>query len=194
MLLRCSFYGVSGSIPGASDEALAGQADRVLAALAARRASAAQSSGVAALTAIFGNDFVVLPRFTPPERAALQAAFAQSQALLADAPDASDRWLRQLTHVRPAIGRLDLALSAAQALAAEALYPPALTLAQLPPPATLPDRWLALPIDPARPPARGRVRPKDRPWTRFQMSERVGAVGAITVTPCFKAGVSAIPE
>jgi hypothetical protein len=156
-LLRCSSYGVSGSIPGAADDALTGQAERVLAALEPRRTRAAQSQGVDVLTAIFGNDFVVLPRFTPPERAALQAAFAQSHALVADAPEAPDRWLRQLTHVRPAIGRLDLALSSAQALVTEALYPPAITLAQLPPPANLPDRWLALPIDSARPPARGRV-------------------------------------
>jgi hypothetical protein len=87
----------------------------------------------------------------------LQTAFAQSATLVASDPQAPARWLRQLTYTHTGVSRLDLALSAAQALAGGALYPPALTLAQMPPPSTLPDRWLALPIEPANPPQKGRV-------------------------------------
>ena len=52
-----------------------------------------------------------------------------------------------------------MALSAAQALNAGAvsLYPPSLLLGQIPPPATAPDRWLALPVDPTNMPQPGRV-------------------------------------
>src|SRR5262249_25092289 len=84
-----------------------------------------------------------------------QAAFAQSGQLIASDAQAPARWLRQLTYVRPAIGRLDLAMSAAQALVGGDIYPPTLVLGQLPP--ASPDRWLALPIDPAHPPANGRL-------------------------------------
>jgi hypothetical protein len=50
-----------------------------------------------------------------------------------------------------------MAMSAAQVLSSAALYPPALTLGQVPPPTTPPDTWLGLPIDPTNPPDKGRV-------------------------------------
>ncbi len=167
-LLQCSCYGVAGAIPGTTggaDPDLAARAASVTAALQARhdKASAvdlgtARLAGFASVfDAIFGGDFVVLPQFAPPAPATLQGAFAQSSSLVAADPQAPVRWLRQLTHVHPAISRLDMALSAAQALSGGALYPPSLTLGQVPPPATLPDRWLGLPLDPARPPNKGRV-------------------------------------
>jgi hypothetical protein len=167
-LLSCGFYGVPGAIPASTtgqDPALAGQASSVIAALKGRynkvaglNLTTAQVADLAGLfKTIFGNDFVVLPQFTPPNLAALQAAFGQSSALVASDAQAPARWLLQLTHVRPAASRLDMALSAAQALKGGALYPPALLLAQMPPPPAPPDRWLGLPLDPANLPKKGRV-------------------------------------
>jgi hypothetical protein len=48
-------------------------------------------------------------------------------------------------------------MSAAQALSTGALYPPTLSLGQVPPPATPPDVWLGLPINTSNPPDKGRV-------------------------------------
>jgi hypothetical protein len=168
-LLQCSYYGVPGSIPATTtgpDPALETQATSVLQVLNQRSAqlpplaaigTASLADLTGALTTIFGSAFVVLPQFTPPDLSTIQGAFGQSAALVASDPQAPIRWLRQLTHVRPAIGRLDLALSAAQVLTGGTLYPPALTLGQLPPPTAPPDIWLGLPIDPANPPDKGRV-------------------------------------
>jgi hypothetical protein len=167
-LLQCSWYGVAGAIPNTSvgpDPTLGDQAQRVIDLLQARFKKA---SAVALATAqladfegffktIFADDFAVLPRVTPPDLATLQAAFGQSATLLAGDPQAPTRWLRQLAHVRPGVSRMDLALSVAQSFGVKQIYPPALTLAQVPPPATAPDRWLGLPIDPANPPQKGRV-------------------------------------
>jgi hypothetical protein len=128
---------------------------QVLAALTARQSAAASAADADVFGIVFGEDFVVLPRFTAPSQAAVQSAFAQSAQLVSTDAQAPARWLRQLTYVRPGMSRLDAALSSAQALVSAAVYPPALTLGQLP--AATPDRWLALPIDPANPPAKGRV-------------------------------------
>jgi len=98
-----------------------------------------------------------LPQFTPPNLAALQAAFGQSAALTASDAQAPARWFRQLTHIRTGVSRLDMALSAAQALSASAVYPPSLLLGQIPAPLSGTDQWLALPLDPANPPQKGRV-------------------------------------
>ena len=119
----------------------------------ATRASA--GSQLRCSATIFGDDFVVLPRFTPPDFASLQSAFSQSAALVAGDPQAPARWLTQLTHIRPGISRLDAAYSLAQLLGASHADPSALLLGQLP--ATAGDKWLGLGIDPANPPAKGRV-------------------------------------
>jgi hypothetical protein len=167
-LLRCSFYGVTGAIPNTSsgpDPNLANQAASVLAALQARYTRAAGVNVATAQAAdlegisqsIFGDDFVVLPQFTAPNLSTLQNAFSQSASLVAGDTQAPSRWFRQLTHVRPGISRFDIALSAAQALNGASIYPPSLLLAQVPPPVTPPDRWLALPLNPANPPQQGRV-------------------------------------
>jgi hypothetical protein len=169
-LIQCSFYGVAGAIPNTTsgpDPNLATQAASVLASLQVRYTKAAAVNVATAQVAdlegifqtIFGNDFVVLPQFTPPNLATLQSAFGQSAALVSTDALAPLRWFRQLTHVRPGISRLDMALSAAQALntGSSSLYPPSLLLGQVPPPATSPDRWLALPVDPANMPQQGRV-------------------------------------
>ena len=165
-LLRCSFYGVAGSIPLSSrglDPGLSAQAASVAAVLQDRlsQASAVAVAGapVADLVAIpktiFGDDFVVLPRFIPPDFPSLQTAFAQSSSLVASDPQAPARWIAQLSHLRPGISRLDAALTLAQLLGASNADPSALLLGQLP--ATANDRWLGLGFDPANPPARGRV-------------------------------------
>ena len=79
--------------------------------------------------------------------------FAQSAAMRAVDPQALDRWLLQLSHLRPAAERLDFAMSTSQLLGAP--RPAPLDLAQLP--VTADDRWLGLPVDPGQPPAQGRV-------------------------------------
>ena len=167
-LAQCSLYGIPGSVPASAsgaDPALATQAstvtavlqDRLKKAQAVNLATAQLSDFQTVFQSIFGAAFTVLPRFTPPDLATLQAAFAQSTALVASDPVAPARWFRQLTHVHDSAARLDTALSCAQALNGTAVYPPAFTLGQLPPPASDPDRWLALPLDPAHMPNKGRV-------------------------------------
>ena len=167
-LLQCSFYGVPGVIPNTSsgpDPNLANQSASILTNLQARLAKASAvnipTAQLPGLTAIFkticGDDFLVLPQFTPPNLSTLQSSFAQSASLVSSDSLAPSRWFRQLTHVRPAVSRLDLALSSAQALNSTPIYPPSLLLGQVPPPTTPPDRWLALPLDPANPPQQGRV-------------------------------------
>jgi hypothetical protein len=162
-LLSVSGYGVSGSIPlpgQPAGPALAAQATQVLDQLTQRAAAAQQitlpatttQAAIAVIQAIIGNDAAILPHLTPPGLAALQSAFAESATMLAADPQAADRWLLQLSHIRPAVEQLDLASALTRLLGADK---PQLTVAQLP--ATPGDRWLGLPIDPASPPASGRV-------------------------------------
>ncbi len=157
-LMACAYYGVTGATPSTiTDANLAAQVTSVTSVLGGRIAQATAPGAAPAdvLTAIFGKDFVVLPRFTPPDQSDLVNAFGQSASLVASDPTAPTRWITQLTHVRPAISRLDAALCLAQALAGPELSPAAPTLGQFP--YTTGDRWLGLPIDPANPPAKGRV-------------------------------------
>jgi hypothetical protein len=167
-LLQCGFYGVSGSIPNSTsgkDPVLAQQSASVRGILQARLTKASAVSIVTAapsdlqsiFSTIFGGDFVVLPRFTPPSLPILQSALSQSSALISSDTQAPTRWFRQATYTHPGVSRLDLTLSAAQAIGEGSFYPPTLLLGQVPPPATMPDRWLALPIDPANPPQKGRL-------------------------------------
>jgi hypothetical protein len=102
---------------------------------------------------ILGQAAIVLPHVAPAGLAALQSAFAQSAAMRAVDPQALDRWIFQLSHIRPAVERFDLAMTTTALLGAASTPP--LTLGQLPMVAN--DRWLGLPIDPANPPATGRV-------------------------------------
>ena len=166
-LLQCSLYGVTGSIPNTTtgpDPVLADQASRVIAELQTRwKKGMAPDLSTAQLAdyeqifkTVFADDFAILPRVTPPDLTPLQTAFRQSATLTASDAQAPARWLRQLAHVRPAISRMDLALSAAQAFTVSPIYPPALTLAQLPA-VPAPDRWVGLPLDPSNPPQKGRL-------------------------------------
>jgi hypothetical protein len=164
-LLTASSYGVAGSIPltaSGPDAGLADQAASVIKTLQARfdhastvnLAPASLEDLLGVFTTIFG-ELAVLPRMTPPDLASLQAAFGQSGSLVASDPAAPARWFRQITYVRAGVSRLDQALTLAQVLGGAAVSPPDPLLGQLP--ITSGDRWLALPIDPAQPPARGRV-------------------------------------
>ena len=141
-LLRTSLYGVSGSIPLTSsgpDPALADQAASVVKTLQARRAKAAEVNIATAPLAdvlsvfqtIFG-DFAVLPELTPPDLVSLQSAFAQSAALVASDAGAPARWLQQLTYVRPAISRLDMAGSLSQLLGGAGVPASSPLLGQIP--------------------------------------------------------------
>jgi hypothetical protein len=163
-LLKCSWYGVTGSIPNVPDSALADQAQSVITELQARWKKGMAPDLTTAQFAdyqqifksVFSDDFAILPHITPPDLAQLQTAFSQSGSLTAGDAQAPTRWLRQLAHMRPGISRMDLALSVAQAFSTNLIYPPALELAQLPAVAA-PDRWIGLPIDPANPPQKGRL-------------------------------------
>ncbi len=165
-LLKCSYYGVSGSIPlttSGPDPDLSSKAPSVSKALHAR---VSQASSVAIATAsvddltgliqtIFGADFMVLPHLTPPDLVSLHSAFGQSTSLVAGDPQAPARWMMQLTHLRPGISRLDSALTLAQLVGDSTIAPQDLKLAQLPEIAN--DKWLGLGIDTANPPSKGRI-------------------------------------
>jgi hypothetical protein len=160
-LLAASYYGVAGSVPSAiTDTGLADQAASVLKLLGERAtkalsvtiATAPQDDVTGVFTTVFSDGFTVLPRFKPPDIPSLKSAFQQSASLVSSDPAAPARWFSQLTHVRPAMDRLDSALGLAQTLGAP---PPAPVLGQLP--AVVGDRWLALPLDPAKLPAKGRI-------------------------------------
>ncbi|WP_260735077.1 hypothetical protein [Tunturiibacter lichenicola] len=162
-LQTCSFFGVPGSVPSSiGNSALADQAAAVLKTLQPRSTQASsvniptatQADILTVFSSVFGANFTILPRFTPPDAANLQSAFTQSASLVASDPVAPSRWLNQLTHIRPAISKLDTVLSLAQILSGNTSTPQPL-LGQLPLQAG--DRWLGLPIDPSNPPNKGRV-------------------------------------
>jgi hypothetical protein len=165
-LLACSFYGMAGSIPQSNsgpDANLRTQAasvannlqERLTKATAVNIATAGEADLVGLFTTIFGEDFAVLPRFTPPNQADLHSAFSQSSNLVASDPEAPSRWLLQLSHIRARISRLDSAFTLAQLLNDNPEAASSLLLGQLPLVAN--DKWLGLGIDPANPPAKGRV-------------------------------------
>ena len=95
------------------------------------------------LRTAFGEAFVILPRFTAPNAAELGQALAASEQLQAGDPSASVTWFQRTAWVRDGVGRLNQALSYAEALGTgERLE---LTIAQLPYAAD--DRWVGLPLE-----------------------------------------------
>lgn len=101
-----------------------------------------------------GRAEVVLPLFAAPDGAALETAFGNSAQLVTSDPAAPARWFQQLTHVRDGVARWDEAMMMSELLGGAERAEP--LLAQLPHEAD--DRWLALPLDPAKPrPTSGRV-------------------------------------
>jgi hypothetical protein len=164
-LLAAAGYGLPGAIPpsrlgSGPDPLLAAQAATLHGALAARATNMAAitlepsdpAPALAMLDAAFGQSLLVLPRFKPPNPA-LGTAFAQDPAGIGATDLAVARWRQQLTHVRPGMSRLDLAMLLAELVSGTT--PPPLGIAQLP--ATAGDRWLALPLAPGTQPANGRV-------------------------------------
>ncbi len=162
-LVTAGGYGVLGSTPATSsgaDSGLAAQASAVSAELVKRlkavvgMASATPADALAQFAVIFAETIDVLPRLKAPNVATLQAAFGASAGLFTGAPPhAVEGWVQQLTHVRPAIARLDAAYTTAQLLDVSAA--PNFTFAQLAPVAG--DRWLGLPLNGTTSPPSGRV-------------------------------------
>jgi hypothetical protein len=155
-----ALYGV----PGAAAEAPVGddaevratllrQAHRIARVTAGRVAAAATPQppdGV--VHAVLGQDAAVLPRFAAPDPGRLRAALT-ARASAGDAgPMAVADWLADVADVRAGAARLrDLRLAAATCARGSQT---GLQVAQLPPPATGgTDRWAALPLPEADPPA-----------------------------------------
>ncbi len=164
-LMAAAGYGVPGAVPpsrrgSGPDPRLAAVVAPVHDAMAARAAAMAAISldpadpapALAMLDAAFSSGLVILPRFAPPD-SSLAASFAADPALIGATHPAAARWRQQLTHVRDAVARLDLAELLADLVAGRT--PPPLRIAQLPPVSD--DWWLALPLRPGGKPAPGRV-------------------------------------
>lgn len=156
-LLRASHFGIAGAVPvaatgeGAAErEALTLQAATVLDAIAQRLARAAaggaaagapEEAQMARLRALFGDAFVVLPRFVAANGPELERALADSTALQGGDPLAAVTWLQRASRVRDGAARLDAALRYAEAIGSAG---PSLRVAQLP--YSERDRWVALPL------------------------------------------------
>lgn len=160
-LMEAAALGAAGAVPepGEDAAALAARAQRTSSVLQKRRAAigalppaATVEEAVRAIQQVFGGSLPVLPLFTPPDAATLQEAFGDSAALIGADAEAPARWIQQLTHVRPAVSRLDMAQTARQLLVGGDA--PGLTVAQLPRQAG--DTWLAVGV-PAQGITRGRV-------------------------------------
>jgi hypothetical protein len=164
-LTTAAGYGLPGAIPpsragSGPDPRLAALAAPLHDAMAARAAAVDAvtlaagdpAPALAVLSAAFGGSLLVLPRFAPPDPA-LTAALGADPAALGAAEEALARWRQQLTHVRDAVARFDLALLLAEVVGGAAAPP--LRVAQLPPAAG--DQWLALPLAPGASPGRGRL-------------------------------------
>jgi hypothetical protein len=164
-MVAAAGYGLPGAIPpsrrgSGPDPLLAAQAAPLHDALAARATTMAgitlapddPAPALAMLDAAFGKSLQVLPRFSAPDPS-LSASFAADPTVIGATDAAVSRWRQQLTHVRDAVARFDLACLLAELVAGST--PPPLRIAQLPSAAE--DRWLALPLVPGTQPARGRV-------------------------------------
>jgi hypothetical protein len=168
-LVRASHCGVPGAVPlsaaGAGDAArdiLLLQANAVAKEVARRdeqlttlktsfKAATAppdeRTFQVNRLQAVFGEAFVVLPRFTAGNAAELEQALADSVKIQDNDPLAAVTWFQRTARVREGVARLDASLHYAEALGAvERLN---LIVAQLP--FKSDDRWVGLPLKPDRP-------------------------------------------
>ena len=99
---------------------------------------------LARFKAVFGNAFLALPQVQPANAQELGKAFQASPKLLGGDPLQALSWLQGAGRVRPAVSRLDSALSFAAALARPAALE--LRVAQLPFQAG--ERWIGLPFPP----------------------------------------------
>ncbi|NGZ60506.1 MAG: hypothetical protein CV081_08390, partial [Nitrospira sp. LK265] len=130
-LIGLAFYGLMGAIPSnptensdAAIKQLQTQARAVLSEAQARqkRAQAVPTSiqttaqAVTVLKAIFGEDFRVLPAFTPENGKDLTQTFAKSTAWQGPDPLASITWFQRIARVRDGAARLDTTMQYAEAL------------------------------------------------------------------------------
>jgi hypothetical protein len=150
-LQEASLYGIGESYPFIDDASLPDQATGIATEMQRRvtTASAPGQTDTAVMAALFGQDFLFLPRFQLSATAASELDLAITQGpTLASLPHDFMRWFQQSARVRPALDawrRLTLYTGALGG-------PPApFELAQLPFQATA--RWAALPFAPQRPPA-----------------------------------------
>jgi hypothetical protein len=169
-LLKASFFSPTNAIPGTREgtadagpnSALAAQAKAVVKELKGRYDKAIQLTGktsptvsdyVAAGQLALGKSFPVMPLVVAPDSGPLGQAFGLSPTLIQTDALAPQRWVQQLTLLRPQLSHLDHALGCVSVLAGS--QGPRWTIGQLPFDAT-DTRWLALPFSGA-PPGRGRV-------------------------------------
>ena len=144
-LEQAASFGIGGVLPDAPDrhpEQLE-LAHRVV----RRRVENLEQTGVdaaARLEAIFGNGFVSLPLFTPPDTTELAASLTDRQSLLAGDMLAPATWLQRSALVRPAANQLVQVLEAAETIGSTTGMSE-LDIVQLP--AEAGDRWLALPLN-----------------------------------------------
>ena len=102
---------------------------------------------------LFGNSFVALPRFRPPNLAEIQRALAASTAVQDHDPLAVVTFHQRMARVREGVARLDDSLQYAEALTnGDSLT---LQVAQLP--QRDGDRWVGLPAKPDTPIPSGRL-------------------------------------
>jgi hypothetical protein len=153
-LRAASSFVTSGGFPRTrnSGDALLAQATTVLAELSRRStAAAAASDPIEKVRAVFGRDFMFLPRFRAVNSAEMDLALAQGPALVDDM--AITKWMQQVSRVRTGLATWRHLSLLAGALGGPPL---SLTLAQLPHAADA--RWVGLPFssEEERPPS-GRV-------------------------------------
>jgi len=114
----------------------------------------ARQSALDAFKAIFGQDFMVLPDVTLPNGQEVVLALKNSAAILDPAdPLAPQRWFQQLSQVRPRLAKHETSMLLAESYQTG----PSLDFAIVQFPLQSPDRWIGLPLDPARPPQHGKV-------------------------------------
>ena len=140
-MLRASYFGIHGSTPssaagGTHDDvsALVPQAEAVLERVEKRHDEAAAlaptppSQGGAGptvagqrdrLEALFGDDFQVLPPFTPTNGNELDATFGRSTALQGGDPLAAETWLQRVARLRDRPATFRRALSYAEAVSGQ---------------------------------------------------------------------------
>jgi hypothetical protein len=171
-LRDAALYGVRGAYRGAtqSGDALLAQGALVAGELARRRTAAAGATDAAhTMRAVFGRDFMFLPRFRPVNAAELDLAVTQGPSLAGR--DILAKWTQQLSRVRP-----NLASWRQLSLLTDVLghAPLPLTVAQLPHLASA--RWVGLPFssEAERPPSGRLSLALHRPFTASSADPWVG--------------------
>jgi hypothetical protein len=148
-------FGIAGAYDAIeSGDALIAQA-RAVHAEAVRRVELAQraENTLERFRAIFGGDFLALPRFALADATDLQQSLAATSELQVGNPLAVYSWMQQVQRVREPIARLTASLHAAEAAGADER--PQLKVAQLP--HTAGERWVGLPAEPSRSMPAGRL-------------------------------------